>query len=71
MPFYDFKCTICGLITEDEYNMLTVPGRVRCPECKGAALKQFPSVIPIYRTSGFYSTDKILSEPENPLDVDD
>jgi predicted nucleic acid-binding Zn ribbon protein len=39
--------------------------------CGGEIVRVYDSPNIIYRGSGFYHTDKVLYEPENPLDVDD
>jgi predicted nucleic acid-binding Zn ribbon protein len=39
--------------------------------CGGELVRVYDSPNIIYRGSGFYHTDKVLYEPENPLDMDD
>lgn len=38
MPFYDYKCSICGHIFE-EFQSITDESLINCPECNGATKK--------------------------------
>jgi putative FmdB family regulatory protein len=57
MPIYEFKCTACGVHT-DELMRLSDPDPVECPACGEPALKRLVSA-PSFRLSGsgWYETD--------------
>jgi putative FmdB family regulatory protein len=38
MPFYDYKCDVCGLIFE-EFQSITDEDLPKCPECSGTGKK--------------------------------
>ncbi len=62
MPVYDFRCRKCGRESEVAHAM-GAPHPTVCPECGGELDRVFHPVGITYRCSGFYHTDKVLSEP--------
>jgi len=64
--------TECPLPVEEETEgeMPELVG-VRVRPCGGKLVRVFDRPFVIYRGSGFYSTDKVLSDPIPPEDLDD
>ena len=48
MPNYDFKC-ICGLTVEK--NVKSTVKLIKCPECGGLLVRQFPN--PNFKINGY------------------
>ena len=67
MPRYTFSCEDCGTLHIE--HGFDEPHPEKCGMCGGPIKREWdvPAGI-IYKDSGFYSTDKVLSEPINPLD---
>ena len=61
MAKYQFSCKKCGDI-EIEHPM-TEKHPDKCPDCGGDLSRIFSNPGITFRGSGFYATDKILSEP--------
>ena len=58
---YDFTCKKCGTIQIDHPMADDHPDT--CPDCGGDITRIFSNPGITFRGSGFYKTDKILSEP--------
>lgn len=72
MPAYFYECPSCANTEERIYKMLDdKPMKIPCKKCEGELVRQFNIPAISFGCSGFYSTDKVLSEPEDPLDIDD
>lgn len=61
MARYEFDCENCGPIVV-EHGMTEDHPEV-CPNCGGEITRHFFSPSITFRGSGFYTTDKVLSEP--------
>jgi putative FmdB family regulatory protein len=55
MPIYEYKCKNCGKF---EYLQNTTDSLDKCPKCNGEVKKLISSCGVLYKTIGFYSTDK-------------
>jgi len=60
----------------EEYDDLEIadpaaPARLVAKHCGGRLVRIFDQPNITYRGGGFYHTDKVLSDPINPLDEDD
>ncbi len=57
MPTYEYECTGCGLVFEEQ-RPITAPARQRCPRCRHKVnrLVSGGSGI-VFKGSGFYVTD--------------
>lgn len=62
MATYAFRCVNCGEF-EIEHPM-TENHPDKCPKCGGDIARIFYNPGITFRGSGFYTTDKILSEPD-------
>lgn len=81
MPLYTFKCEKCGEIVRYTQGFFDVrPTKCEVPKfdkngkvtlCGGKLIRQYDSPNVVYRGSGFYHTDKVLSDPIKPEDMDD
>jgi putative FmdB family regulatory protein len=58
MPLYQYRCSACGH-TLEEIQRFADPPLVTCPKCKQEKLeKQLAQTAPpVFKGSGFYSTD--------------
>jgi len=72
MTIYIFECEDCDEEVEKDLDIRSqLPQVMQCPSCHGVMRRRFNPPNIIYRGSGYYHTDKVLYEPENPLDSDD
>jgi putative FmdB family regulatory protein len=67
MPFYEYICSQDGPFAAN--NSIARREHAPCPTCGQLSPKTISVPNVIYRGSGFYTKDKVLSEPENPLDT--
>ncbi len=57
MPTYEYKCTRCGVITE-EFKPMSAPRRQRCPVCRGKVTRIISGVLGVnFKGWGFYVND--------------
>lgn len=57
MPTYEYKCTRCGVITE-EFKPMSAPRRQRCPVCRGKVTRIISGGMGVhFKGSGFYVND--------------
>jgi len=71
MPVYEFKCNKCGEKTEVNFPFSVKKIEITSKhECGGEWEKIFSKPNIIYRGSGFYTTDKVLYDPD-PDEIDD
>jgi len=57
MPTYEYECTGCGLVFEEE-RPITAPARQRCPKCRHKVRRLISGGTGIlFKGSGFYVTD--------------
>lgn len=75
---YDFRCQKCGSITSIRGKIGLAPAPHRCRHaivrddgtislCNGALERVYYPLGVTFRCSGFYSTDKVLSDPDPNL----
>ena len=57
MPKYDYRCLGCQHVYEIEHDVDESP-IVLCNECGNRCRKMISSMPVLYKTNGFYSTDK-------------
>lgn len=62
MPTYTFLCKKCETIFEIDHGF-DEPHPDECPRCGGPIERKFDPFAVLYKGSGFYTTDKVLSEP--------
>ena len=66
MPLYDYECTKCDHVFEEEAP-ITAPARQRCPRCRGKVKRLISGGSGIlFKGSGFYVTDS--RRPSGPAD---
>lgn len=63
---YTFRCKACDKTFEIEHGMHE-PHPAKCPECGGRLVRRFNKPNVHYHGSGFYTTDKVLYEPDPDL----
>jgi predicted nucleic acid-binding Zn ribbon protein len=63
---FTFKCVKCGTPQEVNGPIGETPKSSECPICGGLLMRKFDPLVDIWRTSGVYKTDKVLSEKRNP-----
>lgn len=57
MPTYEYECTGCGLVFEEE-RPITAPARQRCPQCRHKVRRIISGGTGIlFKGPGFYVTD--------------
>ena len=62
MPVYSFRCQKCDEPVEVEHSFRE-PHPTKHKGCGGKLTRIFHSPAIRYRGSGFYTTDKVLSDP--------
>jgi predicted nucleic acid-binding Zn ribbon protein len=60
---FQFVCKKCGQNFNVSGHIGSVPTKPVC-QCGGEVVRRFEKLPVKFRCSGFYSTDKVLSEPE-------
>lgn len=66
MPTYDFVCSN-GHVTEELHTASKAPEYIDCPKCWLVARRQLGAgSTPIFKGSGFYSTDYKAQKPPEP-----
>ena len=65
MARYDYRCTSCGKVFEVSHGMREHP-EVVCPDCGGAASREFSASGIVLKGSGFYNTDQRGSSSATP-----
>jgi predicted nucleic acid-binding Zn ribbon protein len=63
---FQFRCLDCGEKFDIISPIGSIPTRPVC-QCGGKVVRVFAPLGVKYRCSGFYSTDKVLSEPEEDV----
>ncbi len=57
MPTYEYECTGCGLVFEEE-KAITAPARQRCPKCRHKVKQLISGGVGImFKGTGFYVND--------------
>ena len=56
MPLYDYKCTVCGKVSEVRHGF-NERHSDPCPACGGALARVFNPAPIVFKGSGFYVTD--------------
>lgn len=66
MPLYDYRCTVCGKVTEVRHGFDEAFTET-CPACGGALQRVFNPAPIVFKGSGFYVTDsrKKSGEPKS------
>ena len=57
MVFYEYLCRECSHRFQVRFKMGEAPATVGCLHCGTVAMKVFSPAVPIFKGSGFYSTD--------------
>ena len=64
MPIYEYKCTVCGKVTETWQKFSDEPLTV-CPACGGAMCKLISNCAFHLKGSGWYVSDYSGSKPNS------
>jgi putative FmdB family regulatory protein len=69
MPLYDYRCAICGKVTEIRHGFNDT-NTEPCPQCGGSLARVFNPAPIIFNGSGFYKTDSRPKEKKSETKSD-
>ena len=66
MPVYEFRCPVCGAVTEEILPLGdTAPRPCSTDSCIGQRTLKLSRVAVKYQAFGFTTTDKLVGDPTN------